>query len=232
MPTRARPRRAAFAAGVVLLTIACGREFAPPTAAAPTPVPTPGPSPSLPAGAPAATAVANLPLVLSLERAAGRRSELVAIQGFADERGEVVAGRSWGYFFLEAGRPPGAGYRRWDVGADGRLQYSEHGPAEVGACIVLAAMPDRVPLDSPHVVGLAVRHARPYLKRHSGTLYFQVTYTAGSQRPSATVTFWEASGSRLYDCFRDYVALDAYDGAEVSSALYCGRAGRPVPSCP
>lgn len=231
MPTRVRPRSTAFVAGVVSLTLACGRDLAPPTAAAPTPVPTPRPSPSLPAGVPAATALANLPLVLSLERATARRSDLVAIQGFADDRGEVVAGRRWSYFFLERTEPPYAPYRRWDVAADGRLEYWEHHPAD-GSCYQLAPMPDRAPLDSPHIVGLAMRYARQYLKRHTGALFFQVTYTAGVGRPSATVTFWDASGSSLYGCRRDNLVIDAYDGAEARSALYCGTAGRNIPSCP
>jgi hypothetical protein len=102
----------------------------------------------------------------------------------------------------------------------------------VGSCRVLAAMPDRAPLDSPHIVGLAMRYARQYLKRHTGALLFQVTYTAGVARPSAMVTFRDVSGSYLYGCHRDNLVIDAYDGAEVSSTLYCGNAGRPVPSCP
>jgi hypothetical protein len=202
-----------------------------------TPAVIPAPSPSVtpasagyPAGVADATALTNLPLVRSLERDSGRNTELVAIEGRTDEHGEILAGRSWYYYFLDT--PRQSAYRLWTVGADGQVSYGgEVSPAQ-GGCLGMMGMPGRLALDSPHVVGLAIRHARAYLKGHNGDLSFVVTYTAGVGRPGAWVTFWTGPFDRLYGCRADFVIIDATDGTLMDSSFRCSTATRGAPLCP
>src|ERR1051325_8592111 len=101
-----------LAAGTLALACAETATIAP---SPPRPTPSPSPSSPYPRGIPHSSALANLALVQQLERARGRNTVLVYIDGFASLDGAVAPGAGWAYSFADPTVPAARQLYPWGM---------------------------------------------------------------------------------------------------------------------
>jgi len=122
---------------------------------APSPTPSPSPTPTPPPqGIPSSTAMQNLALVVSLERATGRPGKLVMISaaGLTPDTGRLRPGDGWDYVFADVER----NLFRWQVRSGGEVVYE--GPGIDRLHLAMTDIQDRLHVDSGEVVEIALRN--------------------------------------------------------------------------
>ena len=112
-----------LAASIALGRSGCGG----PSAPTPNPSPTSSPSPTVtpyPPGVPNAPAFGNIAHATGLERASGRGTVLVSVQGNVTLAGLVTPGSSWYYAFADPKSTIPVRLFLWNVLPDGRVESS------------------------------------------------------------------------------------------------------------
>jgi hypothetical protein len=137
-----------------------------PSPAIPSPSPVPSASPSYPAGRPNATALENLPLILSLERASGRQTVLFnLVSNGSDLDGRIQGESTWSYEFAER-RETTYTFYFWAVTEAGDVQF--RGPALPVLPFAFSDLGPVITIDSDAAVELARSYgAEPYVRAHS-----------------------------------------------------------------
>jgi hypothetical protein len=195
-------------AGAAISLSACSAGYTPSPTPSPSPIPTP-----LPKGIPSATALENLALVVSLERATGRPAKLVAIgaPGLTPDTGRIRSGNAWDYLFADLER----NLFRWTVRSEGEVAYA--GPINDRLQLDMTDIQDALRLDSDQAVQIALRNGgRGFVDRYPAARVF------GNCRFQGGILTWQMefieSGSTL--CSPEFW-IDATNGRLLARDLSC-----------
>jgi hypothetical protein len=119
------------------------------------------------------TAAANLNAVVQLERATGRKTQLIAVSGRVNRDGRLAGFDPWYYTFREENDIPGA-LHQWRVNASGQVTYEHLGICGFAFNQDLSA---DLGLDSPQVVERAMTSgAETFIRANQGQETFGLMY--------------------------------------------------------
>jgi hypothetical protein len=188
---------------LLVLTLACNSTGIEPTEGRPYPV--------LQANA---TAAVNLNAVVQLERATGRKTQLIAVSGRVNRDGRLTGPDPWYYTFREENDIPGA-VHQWRVDSSGQVTY-EH----LGICGFAFSqdLSSGIGLDSPQIVERAMGSgAEAFLRANQGQEIFGLMY--GNDQAQVVLS--------TPACYRPSLILNRRSGALTSTSLVCtGPMGR------
>jgi hypothetical protein len=161
-----------------------------------------------------ATAAANLNAVVQLERATGRKTQLIGVSGRVNRDGRLAGSDPWYYTFREENDIPGA-LHQWRVDSSGQVTYEHLGICGFAFNQDLSA---DLGLDSPQLVERAMGSAEAFLRANQGLETFGLMY--GNDQAQVVLS--------APACYRPWVILNRRSGVLTSTNLVCTPLmGRP-----
>ena len=181
--------------------------------AGPSPVVTPSPTP-YPSGTPSATALENVPLVVGLEKTAGRPGRLVMISasGLTPGDGRISEEDRWSYVFADANLD----LFRWTVRPQGEVVFE--GRTFNLLNLEMADIQARIRIDSDEAVAIALRNGgQRFVDRYPNA---RALGNCRDQRAVLTwqLSFLDFSGGTL--C-RPEFWINAIDGRMLARNVSC-----------
>jgi hypothetical protein len=182
--------------------------------------PTSPPPPGRPTGISNATALANLSLVLQLEKQARSTTVLASVFAFAHLDGHVGADGGWDYTFIDV-RPNLDQAYVWSVEGTGIVNVV--GPVPPTAHLDLVDLAPSLVLDSDRATSLARGYgADAYIAKHPNAIV-QITYRFLGGQPICHLHYLDNSSGR--DGCEIDIYLHASSGALMARDLSCLSGG-------